>query len=49
MVYVEVKTIGGRQYQYLRESVRKGGKVVHKMVKYLGPVDPKYKKRRVKK
>ncbi|MBI4919271.1 hypothetical protein HY837_05025 [archaeon] len=46
MAYIEIKIINGRQYKYLRKSVRKGNKVVHKTVKYLGPVHPKNKKRK---
>lgn len=46
MTYIEVKVIGGRKYKYLRHSVRIGNKVIHKMVKYLGPVKPKYKIKR---
>ena len=43
MAYIEIKTINGRKYKYLRKSVRKkDGRIVHEMVKYLGPVEPKY-------
>ena len=49
MAYVEIKIINGRKYKYLRESIREGDKVIHKMVKYLGPVEPKYAKRKEKK
>ncbi len=48
MAYIEIKTIKGRKYKYLRESIRKGDRVIHRMVKYLGPVEPKYKKRKKK-
>lgn len=43
MAYMEIKTIGGKKYKYLRKSVRKGRRVIHATVKYLGPVDPVYK------
>jgi len=45
MAFIETKTISGRQYKYLLKSYRSHGKVKHKMIKYLGPVKPKYKKR----
>jgi len=43
MVYTEIKTIKRRRYKYLRESIRIGDRVVHRTVKYLGPVKPRYK------
>ncbi|MBI3190359.1 hypothetical protein HYZ41_01500 [archaeon] len=43
MVYTEIKTISGRKYRYLRESIRIGDRVIHKTVEYLGPVKPRYK------
>ena len=43
MAFTEIKTIKGRQYKYRRKSVRKGDKVVHVNVEYLGPVEPVYK------
>ncbi len=43
MTFVEIKTIKGKQYRYLRKSMRKGDKVVHVNVEYLGPVEPVYK------
>lgn len=48
MVYTEIKTIKGRQYKYLRESIRIDGRVVHRTVKYLGPVKPRYKPQKKK-
>jgi len=49
MVYSEIKTIKGRKYKYLRESVRIGDRVIHRTVKYLGAVKPIYKtKRKIK-
>lgn len=43
MAYIETKTIQGKEYMYLRHSVRlKDGRVKHKNVKYLGPVKPVY-------
>ncbi|MDO9098485.1 MAG: hypothetical protein Q7U60_10235 [Candidatus Methanoperedens sp.] len=43
MAFTEIKTINGRQYRYRRKSIRKGDKVVHVNVEYLGPVEPVYK------
>ena len=43
MSYVEIKTINGRNYKYLRKSIREGDKVRHVTIKCLGPVDPIYK------
>ncbi len=43
MAFIEIKTIKGKQYKYRRKSVRKGNKVVHVNVEYLGPVEPVYK------
>jgi len=43
MAYTEIKMIKGRKYKYSRESIRIGNRVIHKTVKYLGPVKPKYK------
>lgn len=43
MSYIEIKTISGRQYKYLRKSVRDGKKMSHITLKYLGPVNPVYK------
>lgn len=43
MTYVEIKTINGRKYKYLRKSIREGDKVRHITIKCLGPVDPIYK------
>jgi hypothetical protein len=43
MPYIDIKTINGRRYKYLRESVRlKNGRVIHRNVKYLGPAEPVY-------
>lgn len=39
MSYIEIKKIGGREYQYKRTSYRKGKIVRHKS-EYLGPVKP---------
>ena len=39
MVYLEIKTVKGKQYKYERMSIRKGDRVTHKS-KYLGPVHP---------
>lgn len=43
MAYVELKTIKGKEYKYLRRSIREGTKVKHVTVKYLGPANPIYK------
>jgi transposase len=40
---MEIKTINGRKYKYLRKSIREGDKVRHVTIKCLGPVDPIYK------
>jgi len=42
MSYVEIKTINGEKYKYLRTSYRIGDKVKHKS-KYLGLANPKKK------
>ncbi|MBS3176394.1 hypothetical protein J4457_04105 [Candidatus Woesearchaeota archaeon] len=44
MSYVEIKTIKGRKYKYLRESIRVGESVTHPMVRYMGPIEPIYAK-----
>jgi transposase len=49
MTYIEIKTIHGRQYKYLRKSIRDGEKVRHIMVKCLGPLQPIYKTKRSRK
>lgn len=49
MTYIEIKTIKGRKYKYLRKSVREGNKVRHITIKCLGPVDPIYKTGRSRK
>jgi Winged helix-turn helix len=43
MAYIEIKTISGREYKYLRKTVRDGEKIMHITLKYLGPVNPVYK------
>ena len=43
MAYIEIKTINGRQYKYLRKSIKIGDRIVHTNVQYLGPVNPVYK------
>ena len=46
MTYVEIKTINGKQYRYLRESVYlQDGRIIHPNLKYIGPVDPVYGKK----
>ncbi|MDL5502152.1 MAG: hypothetical protein QSU88_02950 [Candidatus Methanoperedens sp.] len=49
MAFTEIKTIKGKQYKYRRKSVRKGDKVIHVNVEYLGPVEPVYKTGKSKK
>lgn len=49
MTYIEIKTIYGRKYKYLRKSIREGDKVRHITLKCLGPVDPIYKTGRIRK
>jgi len=43
MTYIEIKTIQGKQYKYLRKTEREGKKMKHISLKYLGPVNPVYK------
>ena len=43
MAYIEIKTLNGKQYKYLRKTVRDGKKMDHITLKYLGPVNPIYK------
>lgn len=43
MTYIEIKTINGKQYKYLRKTIRDGKKINHITLKYLGPVNPIYK------
>lgn len=49
MAYIEIKKINGREYKYLRKSVRTEGKVKKISLKCLGPVDPIYRVRRKRK
>ena len=41
--FIRVKYIAGRPYYYLVRSVREGGKVKQKVVKYLGTRKPRGK------
>lgn len=43
MVYIEIKTINGRKYRYLRRAVRVNGKMKKISLKCIGPVNPIYK------
>ena len=43
ITYIEIKTINGKQYKYLRKTVRDGKEMKHITLKYLGPVNPIYK------
>ena len=49
VTYIEIKTIHGKKYKYLRKSIREGDKVRHITIKCLGPVDPIYKTGRSRK
>lgn len=43
MAYIEIKKIKGKEYKYLRKTIREGDKMQHITLKYLGPVNPAYK------
>jgi hypothetical protein len=43
MTYIEIKTINGKQYKYLRKTIRDGKRMNHVTLKYLGPINPIYK------
>lgn len=43
MAYIEIKTIKGKQYKYLRKTVRNKNRMEHITLKYIGPVEPIYK------
>lgn len=49
MVYIEIKTINGKKYKYLRRSIRTEGKIKKITLKCLGPVDPVYRVRKKRK
>lgn len=42
MAYERIKMVNGKPYRYLVEGKRINGKVVQKVVKYIGPVEPVY-------
>jgi len=45
MTYIEIKEISGKRYRYLRKSVQLAdGRIIHPNLKYIGPVDPIYRK-----
>ena len=44
-MFERTKTINGRKYRYLVKCERFGETVRQKVIKYLGPVDPIYKKK----
>ncbi|MEA2054396.1 MAG: hypothetical protein U9O96_04685, partial [Candidatus Thermoplasmatota archaeon] len=46
MSYIEIKIIKGMKYRYERTSYRVGKKVRHKS-KYLGPIGPVNKRRKI--
>lgn len=48
MSYIEIKTIKGRKYKYLRKTMRDGNNMKHITLKYIGPVDPINKVRKYK-
>ena len=39
MAYLRITRRAGREYYYVCTSVRKGGKVVTRVLEYLGPAD----------
>jgi hypothetical protein len=43
MAYIEIKKINGKEYKYLRKTIRDGKRMEHVTLKYLGPVNPVYK------
>lgn len=43
MAYIEIKKINGKEYKYLRKTIRDGRRMEHVTLKYLGPVNPVYK------
>ena len=45
-MYERTKVIHGHKYRYLVQGKRIKGKVKQKVIKYLGPVKPIYKKRK---
>lgn len=49
MSYIEIKKINGKEYKYLRRSIRTEGKVKKVNLKCLGPVNPIYRVRRKRK
>ncbi len=49
MAYIEIKTIHGKKYKYLRKSIRERDKVRHITLKCLGPVNPIYRTGRARK
>lgn len=49
MVYIEIKTIYGKKYKYLRRAVRTEGKMKKITLKCLGPVNPVYRVRKKRK
>ena len=44
MVFTRIKKIQNKEYKYLVKNVRVGKKVIQKVVKYIGPVNPIYHK-----
>lgn len=49
MAYIEIKEINGKQYKYLRRSIRINGKMKKVNLKCLGPVNPIYRVRNKRK
>lgn len=48
-MFERIKIINGQKYRYLVKNIRIGNSVKQKVVKYLGPVDPIYKKEKSRK
>lgn len=49
MPFVRIKIIQNKQYKYFVKSERKGREVKQKVVKYVGPVTPIYKIKKIRK
>lgn len=45
-MFERIKVIKGREYKYLVKNEREGKKVKQRVIKYLGPIKPVYKKSR---
>ena len=49
MAYIEIKTINGRRYKYLRKSIRLGERMKKVSLRCLGPVEPIYRVKKKRK